>query len=124
MSWRHSWATLVMHLPFSVQGALSLESSSLSYIGYNNLTTTLGSQQELQQTSCGGNVFYNWSRYSFSPSPIAYHIYSSWGCGDIICWFQVPWTQKWLEVVISVKKRVLVMIAAGLWGPQWSAKHI
>ena len=88
-----------------------------------------GARADIMWWKC---LLQHWSGHSFfSPSPIAHHIYSdmpgSWGCGaiaEMIGWFQVPWTQQWLEVDISVKELVPVAIAAGLWGPQWSGKHI
>ena len=68
-----------------------------------------GARADIMWWKC---LLQHWSGHSFfSPSPIAHHIYSdasgSWGCGAIaetIGWFQVPWTQQWLEVDISISQ--------------------
>ena len=74
----------------------------------------------------------HWPGHSFfPPSAIAHHVYSdasgTWGCGAIaesVGWFQLQWPPEWREVDISVKELVPVTMAAALWGPQWSGKHI
>lgn len=77
-------------------------------------------------------LLHHWSGHSFFPSPvISHHVYSDasggWGCGAFVehmGWFQVPWPTNWQPIDISVKELVPVAIAAALWGPYWSGKHV
>ena len=73
-----------------------------------------------------------WNGSSFFPPPVpSIHIYSdaagSFGCGAVDHqrgWFQVSWPASWSAVSIAVQEFVPVVIAAALWGPEWSGQHI
>ena len=39
-------------------------------------------------------------------------------------WFKVEWPEDWLEVDISAKELVPVVVAAAVWGRLWAGKHI
>ena len=50
---------------------------------------------------------------------------SSWGCGawSGLSWFQVEWDSSASVLPIAVKVLIPVILAAGLWGPDW-AGHV
>ncbi len=43
---------------------------------------------------------------------------------DGLGWFQTQWPQEWDWVDIASKELVPVVVAAALWGPYWSGKHV
>ena len=50
----------------------------------------------------------------------------NWGCGAFTGkkWFALPWTDSYLDAHISAKELVPIVIAAVLWGKEWSGKTI
>ena len=46
----------------------------------------------------------------------------SYGCGAIFCntWFQASWPPSWEAINITAKELVPIVIAAALWGSQWT----
>jgi hypothetical protein len=74
-----------------------------------------------------------WNGISFfPPAAPTVHVYSdasgSFGCGAINpetdAWFQLPWTPAWSDTGIAVKELIPIVLAALLWGRQWSGKHV
>jgi len=50
----------------------------------------------------------------------------SWGCGALSesRWFQLPWPVSWLNVPISPKELVPIIVAVALWGPLWAGSKV
>ena len=51
----------------------------------------------------------------------------SFGCGAFassLGWFQLQWPEDWHAIHITAKELVPIMLAAALWGPQWTRKRI
>ena len=50
----------------------------------------------------------------------------SWGCGawSLPHWLQVPWQNELQGASIALKELVLVVVAAALWGPEWSGSYV
>ena len=53
----------------------------------------------------------------------------SWGCGAVLGnqpfhWFQLAWPTHWSNHHIAAKELVPVVIAAALWGPQWTGHRV
>ena len=49
------------------------------------------------------------------------------GCGALassLGWFQLQWPQDWHAIHITAKQLVPIVLAAALWGPQWTRRHI
>ena len=73
-----------------------------------------------------------WNGSSFFPLPApSAHIYSdasgSFGCGAFLAgvgWFQAQWPTEWEGIEISAKELVPVVMAAAIWGKQWSGSHV
>ena len=74
----------------------------------------------------------SWSGSSFFPlrNP-SIHIYSdasgTYGFGAVVeglGWVQGQWPPAWSEIAIASKQLVPVVVAAALWGPHWSGKHV
>ena len=47
-----------------------------------------------------------------------------WGCGAFSEWFQLRWPAELQDCHITVKELVPIVLAAGIWGKQWSGKNI
>ena len=49
-----------------------------------------------------------------------------WGCGAFWTthWFQLPWPDTLLNHHITIKELIPVVVAAAVWGRQWSASHV
>ena len=50
----------------------------------------------------------------------------SWGCGAFwgVQWFQLSWPQQWQAKSIAVKELLPIVVAAALWGRQWSGRRV
>ena len=52
----------------------------------------------------------------------------SWGCGAYLAgrgsWFQLPWPLDWSESSITVKELLPIVVAAAIWGREWSCKVV
>ena len=46
----------------------------------------------------------------------------SWGCGAfwVTRWFQLQWPATVSEYHITVKELIPIVLAAAVWGPEWS----
>ena len=74
----------------------------------------------------------SWSGSSFFPLPDpSIHVYSdasgTYGFGAVVeglGWVQGQWPPAWSEIAIACKELVPVVVAAALWGPHWSGKHV
>ena len=73
-----------------------------------------------------------WNGFSFFPPPApSAYIYSdasgSFGCGTFLAgvgWFQAQWPTEWEGIEISAKELVPMVMAAAIWGKQWSGSHV
>ena len=74
-----------------------------------------------------------WNGSSFFPPRITpIEIFSdasgAFGCGAFIAttsnWFQLRWPVDWEDTYITPKELVPIVVAAALWGPHWTRKHI
>ena len=78
-----------------------------------------------------------WNGVSFLPGSIRLSPQSpcvvsdasgSWGCGAYLAglgsWFQLPWPHDWSESSITVKELLPVVVAAAVWGREWSRKVV
>ena len=79
------------------------------------------------------SLLQHWNGHSFFPQPTpSHHLFSdasgSFGCGAICpemnTWCQLQWPEAWDEVGIAAKELVPIVLAAALWGPNWSRQHI
>ena len=68
---------------------------------------------------------------SSSPPDSSIHVYSdasgTYGSGAFVAglgWFQTEWPEDWEGVDIASKELVPVVVAAALWGRQWSGSHV
>ena len=75
----------------------------------------------------------HWNGLSFFPLPTpSFHVYSdasgSFGCGAVCSkvnqWFQLQWPSAWGDTGIAAKELVPIVIAAVLWGLQWTGQHV
>ncbi len=50
----------------------------------------------------------------------------SWGCGAIWenSWIQCTWENTWQGESITVKELLPIVLACGVWGPDWSHKRV
>ena len=77
-------------------------------------------------------LLHHWNGYSFFPLPQPTDdVYSdasgSFGCGAFSIaagGFQLQWPQSWAGIEITAKELVPIVIAAAIWGQQWSRRHI
>jgi hypothetical protein len=67
----------------------------------------------------------------FPPRDPSCHIYSDasggFGYGAFVeglGWLRGQWPKDWVNVDISVKELVPVVVAAALWGWHWTSKHV
>lgn len=60
----------------------------------------------------------------------SHHLYTdasgSWGCGawSLPHWLQVPWQDELQGASIALKELVPVVVAAALWGAEWSGSYV
>ena len=74
----------------------------------------------------------DWNGTSFFPAMTAsLEVFSdasgSFGCGAFaspLGWFQLQWPEDWLSIHITAKELVPIVLAAALWGPQWTRQRI
>ena len=77
-------------------------------------------------------LLHTWNGSSFFPPPDpSIHVYSdasgTYGSGAFVAglgWFQTEWPEDWEGVDIASKELVPVVVAAALWGRQWSGSHV
>ena len=50
----------------------------------------------------------------------------SWGCGAAWPphWIQCPWGEQWMDVTITAKELLPIVLACAIWGPHWSHKRV
>jgi hypothetical protein len=73
-----------------------------------------------------------WNGRSFFPNPVpAVHVYSdasgAFGCGafdPMSGWFQLQWPASWLPANIAKIEVLSIVVAAAVWGWQWTRKHV
>ena len=74
----------------------------------------------------------DWNGKSFFPATtMSLEVFSdasgSFGCGAFtssLGWFQLQWPTAWHATHITAKELVPIVIAAALWGPQWTQQRI
>jgi hypothetical protein len=74
----------------------------------------------------------DWNGMSFFPATAtSVEVFSdasgSFGCGAFassLGWFQLQWPENWHTIHITAKELVPVVLAAALWGPQWTRQRI
>ena len=74
---------------------------------------------------------HSWNGTSIIPPREPTHsVYSdasgAWGCGAFSDrnWFQLPWSESWAPIHIAAKEMVPIVIAAALWGHQWTGSRV
>jgi hypothetical protein len=96
---------------------------------HHHIRLTAGARADMAWWKC---FLQHWNGSSFFPPPNpSVHVFSdasgSYGCGafsEDAGWFKMEWPEDWLEVDISVKELVPVVVAAAIWGGLWAGKHI
>ena len=96
---------------------------------HHHIRLTAGARADVAWWKC---FLQHWNGSSFFPPPNpSAHVFSdasgSYGCGAFlkgVGWFKVEWPEDWLEVNISAKELVPVVVAAAIWGRLWAGKHI
>ena len=84
---------------------------------------------DLQWWQC---LLRHWNGHSFFPPQLpSVHVYSdasgSYGCGAFQhpsgC-FQLQWPPSWVDIEITAKELVPIVVAAALWGREWAGGHV
>ena len=75
----------------------------------------------------------SWNGVSFLPTPallptlvMASDASGNWGCGawHKAMWFQIQWDTQTVDLPITVKELIPIVVAGVVWGPSWSGHRI